>query len=93
METKRKTMFGSVDSNKMNKTVVVLVETAKRHPIYKKTVKKITRYKAHDENFKCNPGDKVMIEETRPLSREKRWRVSQVISRAEQVEVKPQEVK
>ncbi len=93
MAGERKTMLGRVDSNKMNKTVVVTVETRKRHRIYKKTVKKVTRYKAHDENNQCRPGDKVRIEETRPLSSEKRWRVAEIITKAEQVEIKPEEVK
>lgn len=86
-------MLGRIDSNKMNKTVVVIIETAKRHPLYKKTVKKVTRYKAHDENNQCKPGDKVRIEETRPLSGDKRWRVAEIITKAEQVEIKPEEVK
>jgi small subunit ribosomal protein S17 len=93
MEGKRKTMLGRVASNKMDKTVVVVVETSKRHPLYKKIVRKVTRYKAHDEKNQCIPGDKVRIEETRPISREKRWRVAEIIAKAEVVEVKPEEVK
>jgi small subunit ribosomal protein S17 len=93
MVAKRKTMIGNVASNKMNKTVVVTVETSKRHPLYKKIVRRVTRYKAHDEKNQCIPGDKVRIEETRPISREKRWRVAEVISKAQVVEVKPEEVK
>jgi small subunit ribosomal protein S17 len=93
MVAKRKTMSGNVASNKMNKTVVVTVETSKRHPLYKKIVRRVTRYKAHDEKNQCIPGDKVRIEETRPISREKRWRVAEVISKAQVVEVKPEEVK
>lgn len=93
MEGKRKSMLGRVDSNKMKKTVVVVVETPKRHPLYKKTIKKITRYKAHDENNQCNTGDIVRIEETRPISREKRWRVAEIVDKAEVVEIKPEEVK
>lgn len=92
MEIKRKTRIGNVVSNKMNKTVVVTVETLKRHPLYKKTFKSIVKYKAHDENNKCMPGDKVKIIETRPLSRQKRWRVAEIITRKEIAEVKPQEV-
>lgn len=65
----------------MNKTVVVAVETAKSHPLYKKTVKKLVKYKAHDEKNQCQIGDTVKIEETRPLSREKRWRVVEIESR------------
>ena len=92
METKRKTKVGIVVSNKMDKTVVVAVETLKRHPLYKKTFKRVVKYKAHDENNKCRSGDKVRIIETRPLSREKRWRVAEIITRKEVAEVKPQEV-
>jgi small subunit ribosomal protein S17 len=92
MEEKRKTRIGYVVSDKMDKTVVVAVETLKRHPLYKKTFKKVVKYKAHDETNKCMPGDKVKIIETRPLSRQKRWRVAEIITRKEVAEVKPQEV-
>ena len=92
MERKRKTRFGRVVSNKMDKTVVVAVETPKRHPLYKKTIKRTVRYKAHDENNKCELGDRVRIIETRPLSRQKRWRVDEIISRGEVVEVQPSEI-
>jgi small subunit ribosomal protein S17 len=92
MEEKRKIRTGFVVSDKMDKTVVVAVETHKRHPIYKKTFKRMVRYKAHDEENKCRVGDKVTIIETRPLSRQKRWRVAEIITREEIVEVKPQEV-
>lgn len=92
MQTKHRTMTGQVVSNKMDKTVVVAVETVKRHPLYKKTFKRVTKYKAHDEENKCDPGDIVKITETRPFSREKRWRVAEVISKKEVIEVKPQEI-
>ena len=92
MEEKRKTRIGSVVSDRMDKTAVVTVETRKRHPIYKKTFKKVVRYKAHDEENKCRVGDKVKIVETRPLSRQKRWRVAEIITREEVVEIKPEEV-
>ncbi len=92
MRIKRKTRIGYVVSNKMDKTVVVAVETAKRHPLYKKTFKRVTRYKAHDEANKCTPGDRVRMLETRPLSRQKRWRVVEVITKGEVVEVKPQNI-
>ena len=92
MEEKRKTRIGYVVSNKMDKTVVVAVETLKRHPLYKKTFKKVVKYKVHDKDNKCMPGDKVKIIETRPLSRQKRWRVAEIITRKEVTEVKPQEV-
>ena len=92
MEIKRKFRLGQVVSDKMDKTVVVAVETPKRHRLYKKTMKRVVRYKAHDEKNKCRTGDKVMIVETRPLSREKRWRVAEIIAKAEVVEVSPEEI-
>lgn len=92
METKRKTRFGRVVSNKMDKTVVVVVETPKRHPLYKKTMRRIARYKAHDEKNECKVGDLVKIVETRPLSRDKRWRVAEIITKGEVVEVQPKEI-
>ncbi len=92
METKRKTRTGRVVSNKMDKTVVVAVETTKHHPLYKKTIKKVVKYKAHDAKNECGNGDIVRIVETRPLSKEKRWRVAEIISRKEVVEVLPSEI-
>ena len=92
MEEKRKTRVGHIVSDKMDKTVVVAVETLKRHPLYKKTFKRVVKYKAHDEDNKCRVGDKVRIIETRPLSRQKRWRVAEIITRQEVVEVKPEEI-
>ena len=75
----RKTRVGVVVSDKMDKTVVV----AKcRHPLYKKIIKRTVKFKAHDEKNACGIGDKVMIMETRPLSRDKRWRVAQIIEKA-----------
>ena len=76
----------------MNKTAVVAVETFRHHPIYRKTVRTILRYKAHDENNECGLGDTVRLEETRPLSREKRWRVAEIVTKAEIVEVRPAEL-
>ena len=96
MERKRKTRVGRVVSDKMNKTVVVAVETPKRHPLYRKTIKRMVKYKAHDENNECKIGDTVRIEETRPLSREKRWRVAEIESRrkiAELDQMKESEVR
>ncbi|WAM32432.1 30S ribosomal protein S17 [Caldicellulosiruptor naganoensis] len=78
----RKTRIGVVVSDKMDKTVVVAVETLVQHPLYKKTIKRTTKFKAHDENNECRVGDKVLIMETRPLSKEKRWRVVQILERA-----------
>ena len=92
METKQKTRIGRVVSNKMDKTVVVVVETTKHHPLYKKTMKKAVRYKAHDAKNECGEGDTVRIIETRPLSKEKRWRVAEIITKKEAVVVKPQEI-
>jgi len=87
METKphRKTRIGVVVSDKMDKTVVVSISKKIQHPKYKKFVSRRVKYKAHDEANACRIGDRVEIEETRPLSREKRWRVSQIIERAPEV--------
>lgn len=92
MRTKRKTRIGRVLSNKMDKTVVVSVETTKHHPLYKKTIKKAAKFKAHDANNECGEGDIVRIIETRPLSKEKRWRVTEIITKKRLVEVKPGEI-
>lgn len=78
---KRKQFIGTVVSDKMDKTVVVMVETLVKHPLYGKYVKRRKKYMAHDENNECRVGDKVLIEETRPLSRRKRWRVRQILER------------
>jgi len=92
MESKHKFRLGQVVSDKMDKTVVVAVETPKRHPLYKKTIKRVVKYKAHDEKNKCHVGDKIIIVETRPLSREKRWRVAEIVAKAEVVEISPEEI-
>ncbi|MFH0913838.1 MAG: 30S ribosomal protein S17 [Chloroflexota bacterium] len=91
-ETKRKVRQGEVVSTKMDKTVVVVVATVKRHPLYKKTLRRMVRYKAHDEKKECRVGDQVKIIETRPLSKEKHWRVAEVVSRGAVVEVAPKEI-
>lgn len=91
MERKRKTMLGFVVSNKMDKTVVVAVETRKVHPLYKKAVKRTKKYKAHDENNACGIGNKVKIVETRPLSKEKKWRVAEIVSKKEMAEARPEQ--
>jgi small subunit ribosomal protein S17 len=78
----RKTRIGTVVSDKMEKTVVVRVERQFAHPIYKKIIKRSTRFKVHDEANDCHVGDRVRIMETRPISREKRWRVVEVLERA-----------
>jgi small subunit ribosomal protein S17 len=92
MKAKRKTRTGTVISDKMDKTVVVLVESLRRHPLYKKVVRHTSKFKAHDEANACKVGDVVKIIETRPLSKEKRWRVAEIISRKEVVEVEPTEI-
>ena len=78
---KRKLRVGVVVSDKMNKTVVVSVTTLRRHPIYKKAIRRTKKYKVHDENNTCRIGDSVRIVETRPLSKEKRWQVVEIISK------------
>ena len=92
MEGKRKTRVGRVVGNRMDKTVVVEVETPKRHPLYKKTIRRRVKFKAHDENNQCGLGDLVKIIETRPLSKQKRWRVGEIITKGEVVEVQPEEI-
>ena len=78
----RKVMIGTVVSDKMDKTVVVAVETSVRHKVYKKTVKRTYKLKAHDEENVCQIGDKVKVMETRPLSKDKRWRVVEIVEKA-----------
>ena len=80
--TLRKTRVGKVVSDKMDKTVVVAIEDNVKHPLYKKIVKRTVKFKAHDENNACGVGDKVEIMETRPLSKDKRWRVVNIIEKA-----------
>ncbi|NWF77133.1 MAG: 30S ribosomal protein S17 [Chloroflexi bacterium] len=90
---KRKVREGVVVSDKMDKTVVVAVETSKVHPLYKKAISVTKKYKAHDENNACKIGDKVKIVETRPLSKEKRWRVMEIVSKQEAVKTRPKRKK
>ncbi len=75
----RKTRVGKVVSNKMDKTIVVAIEDNVKHPLYNKIIKRTVKFKAHDENNTCNIGDRVEIMETRPLSKDKRWRLVRVI--------------
>ena len=82
MQKKRKEKVGSVTSNKMQKTVVVTVERQVIHPFYKRVVRHSKRFLAHDEKNECRPGDTVRIQETRPLSRAKRWRVVGIVNKA-----------
>jgi len=86
----RKVRIGQVVSNRMDKTVVVAVETFKTDPLYKKNVRKVRKYKAHDKNNDCQVGYKVKITETRPLSKEKRWRVLEVVSKGRNITPLPQ---
>ncbi|BAS29079.1 30S ribosomal protein S17 [Limnochorda pilosa] len=79
---RRKVQEGLVVSSKMDKTVVVAVERLERHPLYQKRMRITSRFKAHDENNACREGDRVRIMETRPLSKEKRWRVVEILERA-----------
>ena len=92
MEKKRKIRLGRVLSNRMDKTVVVVVETRRRHPRYKKVVTHRAKLKAHDESNTCIIGDLVRIVETHPLSKDKRWKVIEVLTKAETIEVKPEEI-
>ena len=78
----RKTKIGQVTSDKMDKTVVVAVERLVRHPLYGRTIKRTTKLKAHDEQNECRLGDKVKVMETRPISRDKRWRVVNILEKA-----------
>ena len=78
----RKTRIGQVVSDKMDKTIVVAIEDSVRHPLYKKTMKRTYKLKAHDENNECGIGDTVEVMETRPLSKDKRWRLIRVIEKA-----------
>ncbi len=77
----RKTRIGVVVSDKMNKTAVIAVERLVKHPVYKKYIKRTSKFKAHDEKNECKVGDKVKIMETRPLSKTKRWRVVEILEK------------
>ena len=78
----RKTVVGRVVSDKMDKTVVVAIQDSVKHPIYDKVIKRTVRYKAHDEKNECGVGDRVRIMATRPLSKDKRWRLVEIIEKA-----------
>ena len=78
----RKTQVGVVSSDKMDKTVVVTVKDRVKHPLYKKIVNRTVKYKAHDENNECRVGDRVLLMETRPMSKDKRWRVVEILEKA-----------
>jgi len=78
----RKTRVGMVVSNKMDKTIVVAIKDNVRHPLYKKIIKQTVKFKAHDQNNDCSIGDRVLIMETRPISRDKRWRLVEILEKA-----------
>jgi small subunit ribosomal protein S17 len=92
MPAMKKTKVGQVLSNKMNKTVVVQVESLRHHAVYKKTMRNVVNYKVHDEKSECAVGDTVRIVETRPLSKEKRWRVSEILVKAAELIARPEEI-
>jgi small subunit ribosomal protein S17 len=85
-----KQLTGRIVSNKMDKTVVVAVDSVYRHPLYKHTIRTTKRYKAHDEQNACREGDTVRIVESRPLSREKRWRVIEIMRHDARAAVRPE---
>ena len=80
-KVKRREWVGRVISNKMNKTVVVAVERSVMHPLYRKVLRRLTKFKAHDEQNACNVGDRVRMIETRPISKDKHWRVVEVLEK------------
>jgi len=92
MAGKHKIRIGRVIRDKMEKTVVVEVKVAAHHPLYHKTINKTVKYKAHDENKESKIGDIVKIAETRPLSRDKRWRVAEIVLKGQVAQVKPSEI-
>ena len=92
MESNRKERIGRVVSTKMEKTVVVQVEDLKRHPVYRKVITHRVKFMAHDEAKECAMGDIVRIVETRPLSKDKRWRVAEIVRKKEVAEIEPKEV-
>ncbi|MBI2723914.1 MAG: 30S ribosomal protein S17 [Chloroflexi bacterium] len=92
MGSQEKLQTGIVISNKMDKTVVVRIDRQKRHRLYGKSIKVTQRYKAHDEKNECRLGDIVRISETRPLSREKRWRVVEVVTKGDVAELAPRDI-
>ena len=89
----RKRRIGQVISDKMDKTVVVAVQWRQRHPIYRKSIRRISKFHAHDEQNDARIGDRVLIVETKPLSRLKRWRIAEILERHEVPEIAPQEIR
>ena len=92
MEEKRKIRVGKVVSDKMDKTVVVEVDTPWKHPLYKKTIRRVVKYYAYDEKNQCQTGDTVRIVETRPVSRQKHWRVAEIVIKGEVADIQPKEI-
>ena len=90
---RRKTRVGKVVSDKMDKTVVVVYEWSQPHPIYRKAVRRRTKFYAHDERNECSLGDTVRIVESRPRSKKKRWRVAEILSSVEIAEVQPEQIR
>ena len=82
-KTNKRTLLGTVTSDKMDKTIVVEVDRLTQHPLYRKVLRRSTKLKAHDEHNECHSGDRVEITECRPLSKQKQWRVTRIIARAE----------
>jgi len=91
-QKKRKSLVGEVISHKMDKTATVAIEQVSHHPLYHKTVRRVIKYQAHDEKNEAGLGDVVRLIPVRPLSKEKRWKVVEIISKGEVAEVKPQEI-
>jgi small subunit ribosomal protein S17 len=89
MEQQRKRLIGQVVSNKMEKTVIVVVRRTRQHPLYGKVIRVSKRYKAHDEHNECQLGDEVRIVESRPYSKDKRFRVEEILHRAAQIDTTP----
>ncbi len=89
MKTNRKTLVGRIISDKMDKTVIVAVESRKQHPVYKRTIKTLARFKAHDEENACHLGDIVRIVESRPISKEKTWAVQEILRKGDVAEIQP----
>ncbi len=88
-DRQRKRLIGQVVSNKMEKTVVVVVRRTRRHPLYGKVIRLSKNYKAHDEHNECQIGDQVRIVESRPYSKDKHWRVEEILKRAAQIDTAP----
>ena len=91
-QKKQKSIVGEVVSHKMDKTAMVAIEQVSHHPLYHKTIRRVVKYKAHDEKNEAGIGDVVKLIAVRPLSREKRWKIVEIIAKGEVVEVKPQEI-